>query len=218
MYPMLQVPSPDASAIAINAGFFGSLVLSLCTAIMSLQCRTWLDGYQAYRLGSCDRDSKDALLEACRIRQYRYRGLMKYKILDAAGSAGPMLIYTSFIFFFIGLVVFLLTLHVPIAIAIIALLGTFLVGYVLTSIIPSFTSEAPYKTPLSQSLGALYRAARKGQMPSRQLNELAEAADVRKQQSTLDTEILSWLAVHAKRTAIQETVKEYLVLKREPVV
>jgi hypothetical protein len=45
-YPMLQVPNPHAFAIAINAGFFGSLVLSLCTAIMALQCRTWLDGYQ----------------------------------------------------------------------------------------------------------------------------------------------------------------------------
>jgi hypothetical protein len=143
---------------------------------------------------------------------------MKYKILDAAGSAGPMLIYASFISFFIGLVVFLLTLHVPTAIAIIVLLGTFLVGHVLTSIIPSFTTEAPYRTPLSQSLGALYRGVRKGQKPSQQLNDLAEVADARKQQSTLDREILSWLAVHAKRTAIRESAEEYLVLKREPVV
>jgi hypothetical protein len=45
-YPMLQVPQPTASAIAINVGLFGSLVTSVCTAILSLQCRTWLDGYE----------------------------------------------------------------------------------------------------------------------------------------------------------------------------
>jgi hypothetical protein len=27
---------------------FGSLITSLCTAIMSLQCRAWLDGYQVH--------------------------------------------------------------------------------------------------------------------------------------------------------------------------
>ncbi|KAJ7913669.1 hypothetical protein B0H13DRAFT_1873658 [Mycena leptocephala] len=42
------VQSPNASAIAINAGFFGSFVLSLCRAVMSLQCTAWLDGYQVH--------------------------------------------------------------------------------------------------------------------------------------------------------------------------
>ncbi|KAJ7438856.1 hypothetical protein FB451DRAFT_1192393 [Mycena latifolia] len=198
-YPMLQVPSPNASAIAINAGFFGSLVLSLCTAIMSLQCRAWLDGYQA------------PATETPTMRSLRH--VASGSMIRRADAHLRLLRI-----FFIGLVVFLLTLHVPIAIAIIVLLGTFLVGHILTNIIPSFTTEAPYRTPLSQSLGALYRGARKGQMPSQQLNELAETADVRKQQSTLDREILSWLAVHAKRTAIQESAEEFLALKRGPVV
>ncbi|KAJ7921661.1 hypothetical protein B0H13DRAFT_1984382, partial [Mycena leptocephala] len=214
-YPMLQVPQPTASAIAINVGLFGSLVTSVCTAILSLQCRAWLDGYEPYRLGTCDTDSDDALIQACRLRQYRYHGLEKYKVLYAARTACPTLIYASFVLFFIALIVFLLTLHVPTAIAIIVFLGLFLVGHGLTSFLPCIKPEAPYRTPLSQSLGALYRGVRKGQMPSQRLNELDEIADVNKQQNRLDQEILTWLATSAKQTATQERAEDCLVQKKQ---
>ncbi|KAJ7660385.1 hypothetical protein DFH06DRAFT_394689 [Mycena polygramma] len=210
-YPLLQVPNPSTSAIAINVGLFGSLITSLCTAIMSLQCKAWLDGYQPYRLGHCDTDSQDALIQACRIRQYRYGGLVKYKVLYAARSAGPTLIYASFVLFFLALIVFLLELHLPTALAIIVFLGLFLVGHGLTSVIPCFTTEAPYKTPLSATLEALYRGARTGQIPNRQLSALAEIADVRQQRAQIDTEILTWLATSARRVEIQEEAEAHLL-------
>ncbi|KAJ7271216.1 hypothetical protein C8J57DRAFT_1716362 [Mycena rebaudengoi] len=210
-YPLLQVPNPSTSAVAINAGLFGSLITSLCTAIMSLQCKAWLDGYQPYRLGACDTDSQDALIQACRIRQYRYGGLVKYKVLYAARSANPTLIYASFVLFFLALVVFLLELHLPTAVAIIVLLGLFLIGHGLTSVIPCFTTEAPYKTPLSATLEALYRGARTGQMPTRQLSALAEIADVREQRNQIDKEILTWLATSARRAEIQEGAEAHLL-------
>ncbi|KAJ7824577.1 hypothetical protein B0H13DRAFT_1919069 [Mycena leptocephala] len=209
-YPLLQVENPSISAVAINLGLFGSLITSLCTAIMSLQCRAWLDGYQPYRLGACDTDSQEALIQACRIRQYRHDGLVKYNVLYAARTAGPTLIYVSFILFFIALVVFLLELHVPTAIAIVTFLGIFLVGHGLTSVIPCLTTEAPYRTPLSSSLEALYRGARTGQMPSQRLNELAELADIEQHRTRIDKKILTWLATSAKRTVIQEKAAELL--------
>ncbi|KAJ6458928.1 hypothetical protein C8R47DRAFT_1162532 [Mycena vitilis] len=210
-YPLLQVPNPSTSAIAINVGLFGSLITSLCTAIMSLQCKAWLDGYQPYRLGHCDTSSQDAIIQACRIRQYRYGGLVKYKVLYAARSAGPTLIYASFVLFFLALVVFLLELHLPTALAIIVFLGLFLVGHGLTSIIPCFTTEAPYKTPLSATLEALYRGARTGQIPNHQLSALAEIADVRQQRARIDTDILTWLATSARHVEIQEEAEAHLL-------
>jgi xanthosine utilization system XapX-like protein len=135
---------------------------------------------------------------------------VKYNVLYAARTAGPTLIYVSFILFFIALVVFLLELHVPTAIAIVTFLGIFLVGHGLTSVIPCLTTEAPYRTPLSSSLEALYRGARTGQMPSQRLNELAELADIEQHRTRIDKRILTWLATSAKRTVIQEKAAELL--------
>ncbi|KAJ7061818.1 hypothetical protein C8F01DRAFT_1138432, partial [Mycena amicta] len=211
-YPLLQTDSPSVSAIAINVGFFGALIFSLCTAIMALQCKAWLEGYEAFRLAACDTTPANvkSLAAACRLREYRYQGLTKYYVLFAARSAGPTLIYSAFVFFFIGLVVLLLTLNKPIAIAAIAFLGTFMLGHLLTTIVPCFHPDAPYKTPMGIFLATCFHAMRLRKRPSYELTAKIEREDVERQQKRLDEDILRWLLVNAKTSAMRELAQEEL--------
>ncbi|KAJ7061808.1 hypothetical protein C8F01DRAFT_1252587 [Mycena amicta] len=209
-YPLLQTESPNASAIAINVGFFGALILSLCTVIMALQCKAWLDGYEAFRLAACDTTAEKSLAAACRLREYRYQGLTKFHVLFAARSSGPIMIYSAFVFFFIGLVVLLLTLNKPIAIAAIAFLGTFLLGHLLTSIVPCFRPDAPYKTPMGNFVAAWFHGVRLGKRPSHALTMKVEKEDVERQQRRLDEDILRWLVGNAKSSAVRELARAEL--------
>ncbi|KAJ7192301.1 hypothetical protein B0H12DRAFT_1226937 [Mycena haematopus] len=217
-YPLLQTENPSVSAIAINVGFFGALIVSLCTAIMALQCKAWLDGYEAFRLAGCDSTSPQSLTAACRLREYRYQGLTKYHVLFAARSAGPMLIYGAFVFFFIGLIVLLLTLHKPIAIAAIVFLGTFLVGHLMTSITSCFSPGAPYKTPMGSFMAAGYHGVRLGKRPSHELTQKVELEDVETHQEQLDKDILKWLLGNAKNSAIRELAREELLSRSGNIV
>ncbi|KAJ7449010.1 hypothetical protein FB451DRAFT_1567143 [Mycena latifolia] len=202
-YPLLQ-DSPTAGDIALNAGFFGALILSLCTAIMALQCKAWLEGYEAFRLAGCDMASRPSLIAACRLREYRYQGLTKYHVLFAARCAGPMMIYSAFLFFFIGLIVLLGTLNKPLAITAIIFLGMFLLGHLLTSTASCFNPQAPYKTPMGSFLAACYHGVRLGKWPSHELAEKAELEDVETREEQLDANILQWLVANAKSSAVRE--------------
>ncbi|KAJ7203138.1 hypothetical protein GGX14DRAFT_462135 [Mycena pura] len=209
-YPLLQTDSPSVSAVTINVGFFGALILSLCTGIMALQCKAWLDGYEAFRLAACDSTSLQSLAAACRLREYRYQGLTKYHVLFAARSTGPMMIYSAFVFFFVGLFMLLLSLHKPLAITAIVFLGTFVVGHLLTSIASCFLPHAPYKTPMGNFLAAGYHGVRLGKRPSHELREKVELEDVKTRQEQLDTDILRWLLGNAKTSAIRELARDEL--------
>ncbi|KAF7303446.1 hypothetical protein MIND_00573400 [Mycena indigotica] len=215
-YPLLQTDSPGASAIIMNVGFFGALILSLCTVIMALQCRAWLDGYEAFRLSACDpaKNSREVLAAACRLREYRYQGLTKFHVLFAARSSGPMMIYGAFLLFFVGLIVLLLSANKPIAIAAITFLGLFLCGHLITTIVPCFRPDAPYKTPMSGFIVAWYHGFRLGKPPSQELVDGVEREEVEGLGANLDKDILAWLARNGSSNVVRELAERELLSRQ----
>jgi hypothetical protein len=119
------------------------------------------------------------------------------------------MIYGAFLIF-IGLVVLLVSIHNPIAIAAIAFLGTFMLEHCLTSIVPCFRPDAPYKTPMGNFVAAWFHGVRLGKRPSHALTMKIETEDVERQQERLDEDILRWLLRNAKTSAIRELAQKAL--------
>ena len=144
------------------------------------------------------------------IRPQRYQGMKKYYIHELIGLQ-PILLYTSLIFFCTGLVDFLWHLDEAIAIFISIVCAMVVIVYIVTTIIPCFTTRSPFKTALSDMLGDLWRGLRQGTSP-KGLMEHEEKLDVHELGDELDANSLNWLMEH---TQSEDVYQEALRAERE---
>ena len=86
--------TPTPNAKRVNILWFASLVLSLATASFCINVKQWLTEYL----------SQDYIppLVRLRIRNFRYRGLAGWKVLEIAAML-PLLLQVSVVFFLVGL-------------------------------------------------------------------------------------------------------------------
>ncbi|KAF8895514.1 hypothetical protein BD779DRAFT_1466914 [Infundibulicybe gibba] len=178
--------------IRVNAMWFGSLIVSLIAALLCIHCKQWLDGYLADTVLHDRHSSLSDLKRACRLRQYRLQGLKRFHVQQIIGLL-PVLLYIALLFFAIGLVDFLWHLSQAIAIYISVLCGVVAVFHIATTVTPFFTTRTPFKTPLSNLLGNLWRGMLQGKLVTRGLMEAEELEDVEKQAEILDRRCLKWL-------------------------
>lgn len=97
VYPAFESKrfSPSASVIRINIFWFLSLVLSLSSVLIGILCSQWIREYQ--------RDvTHESYRAAIGIRQIRYEGLLKWKVLQLVNMM-PVLLLCSVLLFFAGL-------------------------------------------------------------------------------------------------------------------
>ncbi|KAJ3478094.1 hypothetical protein NLI96_g10003 [Meripilus lineatus] len=135
--------SLSPSAVMISVFWYMSLALSLVTASLGMLVKQWLREYQS--------KSKVSPEDYCQVRMFRESGLRKYKVAEIA-SFLPILLQFSLVLFFVGLIIFALSIHPVIAsfvIIIVAIWSTFVFG---TTLAPIFSPSCPYKTPLLKSL------------------------------------------------------------------
>ncbi|KAJ3490434.1 hypothetical protein NLI96_g1455 [Meripilus lineatus] len=140
--------SLSPSAVVIGVFWYMSLALSLVTASLGMLVKQWLREYQS--------KSKVSPEDYCQIRMFRAPGLRKYKVAEIA-SFLPIILQFSLILFFIGLIIFALSIHPLIAsfvIIIVAIWSTFIFG---TTLAPIFSPLCPYKTPLLKSMFSQFR-------------------------------------------------------------
>lgn len=148
-----QVPSSTVSYITpfvsssrdvwLNSLWLASLSLTLATALVAGLIKQWLQYYVADVTGS-------AKNRAC-IRQYRYIGLAKWYV-PAIIETLPVVMNTSLFLFFLGLIFFTQDLSRMGVIRwfLIALAGTSFAIFALSSLIPIWSPQCPYKTSLSK--------------------------------------------------------------------
>ncbi|KAH8817792.1 hypothetical protein DL96DRAFT_396831 [Flagelloscypha sp. PMI_526] len=86
----------------INGLFFTSLSLAIATALLAVLVKQWCQAYTSVTSGS----AKDKVLT----RQFRFDGLMKWKLPEIVGSL-PLLLHLAFAVFFAGLSYFVYDLH-----------------------------------------------------------------------------------------------------------
>ncbi|KAK0461963.1 uncharacterized protein EV420DRAFT_1665647 [Desarmillaria tabescens] len=191
-YPFLSEPGPPAYAIRINAFLSISLVISVMTAVFSLHCKQWMDGYDVDLLPRSEAsDDIKTLAHACRIHQYRFQALARYHFPSIVGL-GAMFIYISIAFFSVALVDFFWHLYSPIGIMLAGLIGMTISLHILTSLQPCISSDSPFKSPLSYLLVNLWLGALDGQLATNGRSERRENMDVEGMKHRLDDAIARW--------------------------
>ncbi len=134
---------PAPGSVCVNALWFCSLVCSLVTASLGILVKQWLREYLAM---DCI-----AAKERCRIRLFRRKGLIKYRVFELAAFL-PFLLQISLVLFFLGLIEFIRPIHPPIGWVVTSLVALWILFYVATTLAPAFSPSCPYKTPLLKSV------------------------------------------------------------------
>ncbi|TFK93325.1 hypothetical protein K466DRAFT_450960, partial [Polyporus arcularius HHB13444] len=134
---LTQVPfQAPASAVWLNSLRFSSLVFSFAAALLALFVKQWL--YEGMVPGTSP--------ESARLRQYRFNGLLKWRV-GTVVVVLPILLQLASILFLAGLLVLLWTLHnivAAIASVLVGLVFTFVIGFTL---LPVFKSDCSYRSP-----------------------------------------------------------------------
>ncbi|KAI0642309.1 hypothetical protein C8Q79DRAFT_929292 [Trametes meyenii] len=144
--PTLDHPfHPDARAVRINTLWFSSLVVSLVSASIGILTKQWLREYAA---GAASSPRENA-----RIRQLRHDDFIAWKI-PLTIALLPIFLQIALALFFAGLLDLLWSLHASVAGVITAIVTLSLSFFVITTIMPTFRDDCPYKSP--QALGLYF--------------------------------------------------------------
>ncbi len=117
----------STTSIWVNGLWFTSLALSLTTALVSVLVKQWLHHYMALPSGTPR--------ERSLLRQFRFAGLQKWRVLVIIGLL-PVLMHTALAIFFVGLVVFLGPLRDSLAWVVGAIAVVAYTAYLMAHILP----------------------------------------------------------------------------------
>ncbi|RDX45135.1 hypothetical protein OH76DRAFT_1408406 [Lentinus brumalis] len=147
---LAEIPfQAPASAVWLNSLWFSSLVFSFASALLALFVKQWI--YEALVPGTSR--------ESARLRQYRFDGLLKWRV-GRVVVVLLILLQLASVLFLAGLPVLLWTLHNTVAAItsiLVALVFTFVIGFTL---LPVFKSDCSYRSPASFAIYAVLRVAR----------------------------------------------------------
>ncbi|KAJ7901654.1 hypothetical protein B0H13DRAFT_763213 [Mycena leptocephala] len=143
---LVAVPfSPAASSLICNALWFISLGLSLTCALIATLLEQWARDF----LHQADMRSSPVI--RARVYSYLYYGLKRFNMHTVVDII-PLLLHTSLLFFFGGLVAFLIPINIVIAAIAAVLLGAVVAVYSLLTLLPLWSLDCPYRTPLSTAV------------------------------------------------------------------
>ncbi|KAJ6629062.1 hypothetical protein B0H10DRAFT_1987738 [Mycena sp. CBHHK59/15] len=138
---------PSAESLICNTLWFISLGLSLSSALLATLLEQWARDF-LHRANM----RSDPVVRA-RIFSYLYYGLKRFN-MHAVVEVIPLLLHASLLFFFAGLVAFLIPVNHLLAAVAASLLGVVTTVYLYLTILPITNLDCPYRTPLS---GAIWR-------------------------------------------------------------
>ncbi|KAJ6537859.1 hypothetical protein B0H19DRAFT_1382534 [Mycena capillaripes] len=134
--------TPSAAALACNALWFISLGLSLSCALIATLLEQWARDF-IHRS-----EIRSAPLIRARIFSFLYYGLKRFN-MHTVVEIIPLLLHMALLFFFAGLIAFLIPVNILMA-AISATILIFITGaYSIFTFLPLRYLESPYRTPLS---------------------------------------------------------------------
>ncbi|KAJ7218996.1 hypothetical protein C8J57DRAFT_1149196, partial [Mycena rebaudengoi] len=144
---------PDTTALICNALWFISLGLSLSSALIATLLEQWARDF----LHKTDLRSVPVI--RARIFSYLYYGLKRFD-MHTVVEVIPLLLHASLLFFFAGLILFLLPVNKIIMGIAAALFGLVIVVYSVLTLLPLVYLDCPYRTPLSGSCWRLLQTLR----------------------------------------------------------
>jgi len=141
---------PPTSIVTVNILLFASLAILLVAAFISILVKGWT------RELSRGLKSIPVMKERAVVREYRTQGFERYKFLQIV-ALPQLLIYISLILFSSGLLVLLLSIHRPSAIAIAVVLGAGVLFYDITLLLSIMDESAPFRSPFSRFGSWIFR-------------------------------------------------------------
>ncbi|KAJ7239882.1 hypothetical protein C8J57DRAFT_1563230, partial [Mycena rebaudengoi] len=136
--------NPPATSLICNGLWFISLGLSLTCALIATLVEQWARDF-LHRA-----DKRSSPLIRARIFSYLYYGLKRFNMHTVVDII-PLLLHTSLVFFFAGLVAFLLPINVVIARLAITILAVVVGVYLSLTLLPILYLDCPYRTPLTNT-------------------------------------------------------------------
>lgn len=149
--PLSTVPTTASSAVTeafkpsssiqwATSLWFISLTLSLATALIALLARQWLHSYAAQTSGSARKRGQ--------IRHLRFTGLIDWNVLRIIATL-PIVLHLSLALFFVGLVIYLVSLNLPVVYVVAVIVCVTFAAYFVATILPLVYPRCPYRTPLT---------------------------------------------------------------------
>ncbi|KAJ7836278.1 hypothetical protein B0H14DRAFT_2184072, partial [Mycena olivaceomarginata] len=144
LFPTTQPASftPSTTSLVCNALWFVSLGLSLNCALIATLLEQWARDF-LHRA-----DMRSAPLIRARIYSYLYYGMKRFNV-HAVVDIIPLLLHTSLLLFFAGLVAFLIPVNKTMAAICAAILLLVTAAYTVLTCLPLRYMDCPYRTPLS---------------------------------------------------------------------
>ncbi|KAF8214241.1 hypothetical protein K438DRAFT_2009278 [Mycena galopus ATCC 62051] len=133
---------PPTTSLVCNALWFISLGLSLTCALIATLLEQWARDF-LHRA-----ELRSAPVIRARIFSYLYYGLKRFNMHTVVDII-PLLLHTSLLFFYAGLITFLLPINLVIAAMVASLLLVALSTYSLLTLLPLWHPDCSYRTPLS---------------------------------------------------------------------
>ncbi|PBK78250.1 hypothetical protein ARMSODRAFT_1010847 [Armillaria solidipes] len=115
------------TSVWVNGLWFTSLTLSLATALVSVLVKQWLHHYMLLPSGTPR--------ERSLLRQFRYAGLQKWRVLVIIGLL-PVLMHTALAIFFFGLVIYLGPSQISLAWIVGIITAAAYTAYLMANILP----------------------------------------------------------------------------------
>ncbi|KAK6995934.1 hypothetical protein R3P38DRAFT_3222874 [Favolaschia claudopus] len=146
----VDLPTPEpfvapTSSLVCNLLWFISLGLSLSSALIATLVEQWARDFK-YKT-----ERRSAPVVRARLYSYLYYGLKRFN-MHAVVDIIPLLLHASLILFFAGLVAFLVPVNNAVMISVVILLGIVVIAYTTLTVLPLFSRQSPYQTPLSAFL------------------------------------------------------------------
>ncbi|KAJ6527181.1 hypothetical protein B0H19DRAFT_543751 [Mycena capillaripes] len=134
--------TPSASSLFCNALWFISLGLSLTCALIATLLEQWARDFLHKA------DMRSAPVIRARIFSYLYYGMKRFNMHTVVDII-PLLLHASLVFFFAGLVAFLLPINFLMTAVAAAILAAVVAVYFMLTLFPLWYLDCPYRTPLS---------------------------------------------------------------------
>jgi hypothetical protein len=134
--------TPATTSTVCNVLWFLSLGLSLGCALIATLVEQWARDF----LHRANMHSTPVV--RARVFSYLYFGLKSFG-MQTMVEVSPLLLHASLVFFFAGLVAFLIPVNTAITAVAAAMLGIILIVYSLLTNLPLIHLDCPYRTPLS---------------------------------------------------------------------
>ncbi|KAJ7334725.1 hypothetical protein DFH08DRAFT_707046, partial [Mycena albidolilacea] len=138
----LASPAPDTSSLVCNILWFISLGLSLASALTATLVEQWAREFLQRT------EMLPSPVKRARIFTFLYYGLQRFRMHAVVGLI-PLLLHFSLLFFFGGLVAFLVDVNRAVAYVAAGLLAVIFILYGYVTVLPLIQFDCPYKTPLS---------------------------------------------------------------------